>query len=46
MLFWPVLLFNEGNGVKAAEVARLKGEMQALERAAGQKGCNITFRSY
>ncbi|MCR8490647.1 MULTISPECIES: hypothetical protein [Brucella] len=46
VLFWPVLLFNEGNGVKAAEVARLKGEMQALERAAGQKGCNITFRSY
>jgi hypothetical protein len=45
VLFWPVLFFNEGNGAKAADVARLKGEMQALEVAAAQKNCNITFRS-
>lgn len=43
VLFWPVLFFNEGNGMKAAEVARLKGEMSALQRAALRKKCNITF---
>lgn len=45
VLFWPALLLNHGDGAKAAEVARLKGEMQALERASAMKGCDITFRS-
>ncbi|PQA73202.1 hypothetical protein C3731_12895 [Brucella oryzae] len=45
VLFWPALFLNNGDGAKAAEVARLKGEMQALERASALKGCNITFRN-
>jgi hypothetical protein len=43
VLFWPVLLFNEGDGVKAAEVASLKGQMQAIEQAATRKQCDFTF---
>lgn len=44
VFFLPTLFFNEGNGAKAAEVARLKGEMNALERASVRKGCNISFQ--
>jgi len=44
VLFWPVLFLNEGNGNKAAEVARLKGEMLALEHASQRKNCNIAFQ--
>ncbi|MBC8716975.1 hypothetical protein [Ochrobactrum sp. Marseille-Q0166] len=44
VLFWPVLFLNEGDGKKAAEVARLKGEMIAVERASQRKNCNISFQ--
>ncbi len=43
VLFWPVLLFNEGDGAKANEVANLKGQMQALQQASVQKNCGFTF---
>lgn len=43
LVLWPMLLFNEGDGAEAAEVSRLKGEMEALEQASIQKNCNITF---
>lgn len=46
VIFWPILFFNEGNGIKAAEVARLKGEMAALQRAAKLKKCDFSFREY
>ena len=44
VLFWPVLLFTAGDGPKATELARLKGEMDAIESAAIQKNCRVTFR--
>ncbi|WP_152045467.1 hypothetical protein [Aureimonas psammosilenae] len=44
VVFWPALFFLDGNGEKAAEVARLKGEMQAIEDASRRKGCGITFQ--
>lgn len=44
-ILWPMLLFNEGDGAEAAEVARLKGEMQALEQASIQKNCRIKFET-
>jgi hypothetical protein len=44
VLFWPALLFNEGDGAKAAEVASLKGQMQAIEQVAARKKCDITFQ--
>ena len=36
-VFWPVLLFVQGDGPDAQEYARLKGERDALERVAIQK---------
>jgi hypothetical protein len=47
VLLFPVsLLFIEGDGPKAVEVAKLKGQMDALEQASivkNQKGCKIKF---
>jgi hypothetical protein len=44
IVFWPALFFIDGDGPKAAEVSRLKGEMEAIEQASIQKKCNIQFR--
>lgn len=44
LVLWPVLLMNEGDGAEAAEVARLKGEMEALESASIARKCNIKFQ--
>jgi hypothetical protein len=43
VLFWPSLLFIGGDKGNASEVARLKGEMQAIEQANIQKNCGIQF---
>ena len=43
VLFWPTLLFLDGDGPKAAEVARLKGQMEAVEQASIKKNCSLTF---
>ena len=44
VLFWPVLLFNEGNGATANELAQLKGQMDAVQYASTQKQCGFTFQ--
>jgi hypothetical protein len=44
VLFWPVLLFNEGDGQKANEVANLKGQMNAIQQASVQKQCGFEFQ--
>jgi hypothetical protein len=44
VIFWPALFFVGGKNDKSGEVARLKGEMDALEQASIQKGCGIQFR--
>lgn len=44
VLFWPALFFIGGDKGGAAEVARLKGEMQAIEQANIQKNCGIEFQ--
>lgn len=43
VLFWPALFFTSGDGASAAEVARLKGEMQAIEDASTANSCGIVF---
>lgn len=43
VLFWPALFFMEGDGAAAADVARLKGEMQAIDQVNRVKGCGIVF---
>ncbi len=44
VLFWPSLFFIKGDGTTAAEVARLKGEMDAIEQASVTKRCGIKFQ--
>ena len=39
VVFWPALFFLMGGGDRAEELARLKGESEALEQAAIQKNC-------
>ncbi|WP_324752098.1 hypothetical protein [Roseovarius sp. Pro17] len=43
VLFWPALFFLKGDAETSAEVARMKGEMEALEKASIQKNCGIKF---
>lgn len=45
VLFWPAAFFIGGNKENAAELGRLKGELEALEKISIEKRCNITFRS-
>ena len=45
VVFWPALFLIKGDNAKAAEVARLKGEMQAIEQASIAKRCDIRFKS-
>lgn len=41
VLFWPAAFFVKGDGPTAAELARLKGEFEALEQVGTQKSCNL-----
>jgi hypothetical protein len=44
VLFWPALFFIKGNGGSETEIARLKGEMEAIEQVSIQKKCGIQFQ--
>jgi hypothetical protein len=44
VIFWPALFFIGGDKQTAAELARLKGEMEAIEQASIRKNCGIQFR--
>ncbi|SDO03799.1 hypothetical protein SAMN05216360_11413 [Methylobacterium phyllostachyos] len=44
VVFWPSLFFLQGDNQKTAELARLKGEMEALEQASIQRNCGIEYR--
>ncbi|MFZ4125573.1 MAG: hypothetical protein ACOYJ2_05830 [Rickettsiales bacterium] len=41
VLLWPTLFFLDGDTPQAAEYARLKGEFDALEKAAIKKECGF-----
>jgi hypothetical protein len=43
VVFWPAAFFIKGDSTTAGEVARLKGEMEAIEQASIQKRCGIQF---
>lgn len=43
ILFWPIILANEGDGQTAAELAQLKGQKKAIEEASVKKNCGIRF---
>lgn len=44
VIFWPAAFFIKGDGATGAELARLKGEMEAIEQVSLQKKCGIEFR--
>jgi hypothetical protein len=44
IVFWPAAFFVQGDKQNAAELARLKGEMDAVEQASIRKQCGIQFR--
>ncbi|MEZ5844895.1 MAG: hypothetical protein R3D27_14325 [Hyphomicrobiaceae bacterium] len=44
VVFWPAAFLISGNDQNTAELARLKGEMEAIERVSTQKNCGIQFR--
>ena len=45
VLFWPAAFFIKGDKQTATQLARLKGEMETLEKVNIQKNCGIEFRS-
>ncbi len=44
VVLWPAAFFVGGDGQTAAELARLKGEYEALEKIAIEKNCNVQYR--
>ena len=44
VIFWPALFFTKGNDENTAELARLKGQIDAVEQASIKKKCGITFQ--
>jgi hypothetical protein len=44
VVFWPAAFFVNGNGENASELARLKGEFEAIEKVSIQKNCGIQFQ--
>jgi hypothetical protein len=44
VLFWPSLFFIHGDDQKTAELANLRGQMEAIEQASIQKNCGIQFK--
>jgi hypothetical protein len=44
VVFFPLLMFTKGNYEDTAELARLRGSMEAIEQASIQKNCGITFQ--
>ena len=44
VVFWPAAFFIKGDGQAAAELSRLKGEFEAIERVSLEKNCNLHFR--
>jgi hypothetical protein len=44
VVFWPVLFAIGGDGPTTAELARVRGEMEAIRHASNAKNCGIVFQ--
>lgn len=44
VIFWPAAFMISGDSQTAAELGRLKGEFETLEKVAIQKNCGLEFR--
>jgi hypothetical protein len=45
LIVWPALFLVQGDKQNAAQLAVLKGQMDAIEQASIQKNCGIQFRA-
>ena len=45
VVFWPAAFLVSGDDAQTAELARLKGEFEAIQRVSVQKGCSIRFEN-
>ena len=45
VLFWPALFMVRGDDEKTAELARVRGEMEAIQQASIAKNCGIQFQA-
>ncbi len=45
VVFWPALFLLKGDGQTAAELGRLRGEYEALEKVAIEKNCNVQVKT-
>ncbi len=43
VIFWPAAFFIKGDKQTAAELGRLKGELEALEKTSIARNCGIVF---
>ncbi len=44
IIFWPAAFLVGGNDQNTAELARLKGEFETIEKVSIQKNCGLQFR--
>lgn len=44
VVFWPALFFIKGNDQQAGELARIRGEMEAIEKVSIKKNCGYQFQ--
>ena len=44
IIFWPAAFFVSGNDQTTAELSRLKGEFESVEKVAVQKNCGLQIR--
>jgi len=44
LIVWPALFLIQGDKQNAAQLAQLKGQMNAIEEMSIQKNCGIQFR--
>lgn len=43
IVFWPAAFLVSGDDAQTAELARLKGEFEAIQKVSVQKGCATRF---
>jgi hypothetical protein len=45
IVFWPAAFFVQGDKQNAAQLAQLKGQMDAIQQESIAKNCNIQFQT-
>jgi len=45
IIFWPAAFLVDGDDAQTAELARLKGEFETIQKVSVQKSCSTRFRA-